>query len=72
MFEDMYLHSIISNLGIAIIQENNSEIIVKTNIFIMKKMKFIHYLMSIVYFIKIMELLFQIFKILILLINVNF
>ena len=37
MFEDMYLHSIISNLGIAIIQENNSEIIVKTNIFYNEK-----------------------------------
>ena len=37
MLEDMYLHSIISNLGIAIIPENNSEIIIKTNIFYNEK-----------------------------------
>lgn len=37
MLKDQYLHNIISNLGIAISPKNNSEIIIKSNIFYDKK-----------------------------------
>lgn len=37
MLKDKYLHSIITNLGIAIIPEDNSEIIINNNIFYDKK-----------------------------------
>ena len=37
MLKDEYLHNIITNLGIAISPEDNSEIIIKNNIFHDKK-----------------------------------
>ena len=37
MLKEQYLHSIIGNLGIAINRENNSEIIIKLNLFFNKK-----------------------------------
>ena len=40
MFRDQYLQEIISNLGIAISPENNSEIIIKNDIFFDKKNNF--------------------------------